>query len=438
MTELGNLIYFKDKLLVYNNIKENKIFKNFIELLKTLKSEDSEEKLIKLYYKFSSELIKFGEKSGYRGSRSPWQNLILEFILKDENIFTFQIGKYRFDNIGISLRNAVKNDLFLLEKYYRVDENKIKKRLKNKLVNSDIELPGWNNITEVGKRKNLKREEFFKILDKISGWGSKVRALAEFYRKNGTGILNNHIAFYWDKKLIGIKNMDMITLKNIIGYKKQIEQVKKNTQKLLNGNRANNILLYGEKGTGKSSTVKAIVNEYWDRGLRLLELKKEDFLEFDEIIQRLSNSNLYFILFIDDLSFSQVKNEYRDLKATLEGRTKLLPKNVVIYATSNRRHLVKEDFSGKENELRKQDSIQEKLSLADRFGITIIYTTPDQKKYLKIVKELARQRNLELEENQLIEKAKKWERKQNGRSGRTARQFIDYLEGELEIKKINR
>ncbi|MFW5998478.1 MAG: ATP-binding protein [bacterium] len=434
MNEIESLLDLKNRLLIFNNIREKHIFQVFEDLLYTLKEVKTDKSIIDSYYKFSSEIIEYGESTGIIDNINPWQAFILNFLLEDENIFTHQIENNSYINLGLSLKNAVKNDLSVLENFYRIDCEKLKIWVENSLKTSRVKLPEWNKVTRNKSKWNYRKNKFIKFMNNNVDWKKYIENLAEFYQKNGTGILNSFKVFKWNNGLKGLVNVDDITFSNLIGYENQIKQVKKNTEKLLNKNRANNILLYGEKGTGKSSTVKAVVNEYWHKGLRLIELEKDDFSGFNEIINRLNNSSLCFILFIDDLSFSEKEHGYRELKAILEGRTQLLPENVVIYATSNRRHLVKENFSNGENNIRKQDSIQEKLSLADRFGITLIYTAPTQKEYIKIVKALADQRDLPINTEDLIDRAKKWEKKQNGRSGRTARQFIDYIEGELNME----
>jgi predicted AAA+ superfamily ATPase len=231
-----------------------------------------------------------------------------------------------------------------------------------------------------------------------------------------------------------------INMDDLYSYERERREVLENTLQFLKGYQANNVLLYGDRGTGKSSTVKALVNEYHGKGLRIIEVPKGYLSDFPEIIRLLRGRSQKFIIFVDDLTFDDSTANYTALKAVLEGGLESRPSNVVIYATSNRRHLVKERFSDRPDsldtdEIHKNDSVQEKLSLADRFGITVIFTAPDQERYLEIASALAEQRGLQVQQNILKKEALKWANRHNGRSPRTARQFIDWLEGHLAIAK---
>jgi hypothetical protein len=254
-----------------------------------------------------------------------------------------------------------------------------------------------------------------------------------------------NIAFIWDKSngqgyLRGIENHDLVTLSDLIGYQTEREEVINNTLQFLKGYNANNVLLYGDRGTGKSSTVKAILNEYHKHGLRIIEVPKSNLGDFPEIIRQLKGRKQKFIIFVDDLVFEDSEENYTTLKAILEGGLENRPKNVLIYATSNRRHLIKEKFSdrlgfqsgGSDDEIRAADTLQEKLSLADRFGITAVFSSPDKSRYLEIVEAMAEKRGIAMDKEQLHKEALKWELWYNGRSPRTARQFIDWLEGQVE------
>ena len=220
----------------------------------------------------------------------------------------------------------------------------------------------------------------------------------------------------------------------LIGYENQKEKLIKNTEAFLKNKPANNVLLYGDSGTGKSSSIKALLNRYATEGLRLIELAKYQMKELPKILEVLKDRGLYFIIFMDDLSFEDFETDYKYMKAIIEGGVEVKPNNVLFYATSNRRHLIKEKWSDRDQEsgeIHLSDAIQEKISLASRFGITISYESPQQKGYLRIVKELAKQNNITLPVEELKERAIQWEMWNNGRSGRTAQQFIDYLLGEL-------
>ncbi|MDH7479751.1 MAG: ATP-binding protein, partial [Syntrophomonadaceae bacterium] len=217
----------------------------------------------------------------------------------------------------------------------------------------------------------------------------------------------------------------------------QRQQLILNTERFLSGLPASNVLLYGKRGTGKSSMVKALLNRYYLQGLRLVEVSKDDLSDLPSIVNLLRNRTLHFIIFVDDLSFEEHEIQYKGLKAVLEGGIETMPRNVLIYATSNRRHLIREYFSDREpgEEIHRDDTLQEKLSLADRFGITIFFPAPTQSVYLRIVEELANQRRIPLGREELHARAREWEKWQNGISGRTARQFVDNLAAEFGIRR---
>lgn len=257
-----------------------------------------------------------------------------------------------------------------------------------------------------------------------------VAYLTGYYGAYGAGKMNAYKAFKWDTEvgLMGIAECDPIRLKDLIGCDYQKEVLIKNTQNFLKGKVANNVLLFGDSGTGKSSLVKALLNEYHGVGLRIIDLSKTDFFHFNKISASLRNRGLKFIIFLDDLSFEEFETEYKYMKALIEGGVEIKPSNVLIYATSNRRHLVRETWDERAGQdVHVTDTRQEKLSLADRFGISLTFTSPDQKAYLDIVFELAKDYKLELPQNVLREKAIQWELIHGGRSGRVAKQFIHSL-----------
>lgn len=263
-----------------------------------------------------------------------------------------------------------------------------------------------------------------------------VQELASFYQKIGSGLMATGLAFKWDgnAKLLVTVTPDPIRKEQLIGQEREQGILLENTNFFLSRYPANNVILYGNRGTGKSSLVKALLQEYCDQGLRLVELSKQDLTDFPLIIRFLAPQPQKFILFIDDLSFEETELAYKSLKTVLEGGLEKRPDNVLIYATSNRRHLIRENFSERQgDEINVRDTMDEKLSLADRFGITITFPSPDQEEFLRIVEELAVQEGLALEKAQLRQQALRWVMMHNARSGRTARQFIDYLAAQQKI-----
>lgn len=262
-------------------------------------------------------------------------------------------------------------------------------------------------------------------------------AVTQFYREFGVGKFGLNKAFRveengHDARLVPIVNVEHVYLNDIVGYQIQKDKLIENTEAFLQGRAANNVLLFGDAGTGKSSSIKAILNEYYDQGLRIIELYKHQFHALSSILEQIQDRNYKFIVYMDDLSFEESELEYKYLKAIIEGGLGRKPHNVLIYATSNRRHLIREKFSDKrelDDDLHQNDTVQEKLSLVARFGVTIYFGSPDKKQFQNIVKVLAQRHHITIPENELLAEANKWELQHGGLSGRTAAQFITYLLG---------
>lgn len=258
-----------------------------------------------------------------------------------------------------------------------------------------------------------------------------------FYQKYGVGKLGLHKAFRimpdedgQSAKIVPILNIAHIYLDDLVGYEIPKQKLIENTEAFVEGRRANNCLLFGDAGTGKSSCIKGILNEYYDQGLRIIEVYKHQFELLHSVIEQIKDRHYKFIIYMDDLSFEEFEIEYKYLKAIIEGGLEKKPDNVLIYATSNRRHLIKETFEDKEGRrdvLHASDTVQEKLSLVNRFGVTIFFGSPDKKEYQNIVKVLADRHNIQMPEEELLLEANKWELSHGGLSGRSAQQFIDYL-----------
>ena len=394
-----------------------------------------------LYYTIS-KLIGKNSLRGY----------IVDLIITDENPFSLACESFEYDEINSMLVKAASNDLKIIKQISCISSEIFKKYAFQNLCKLDFEIetvkefPDWN----FGTCNEIKEEEMVEsikeLLYKNDDASKLTRELWKYYRINGTGIFSKFRAFVWERdddggRLKGIDSPDSVLLSDFIGYEEQREEIIRNTEMFLDGYSANNVLLYGDRGTGKSSTVKALVNEYYKRGLRIVEVPKNNLIDFPKILTQLEKRKQKFIIFIDDLAFEDAEENYTSLKAVLEGGIQARPNNVVIYATSNRRHLIKEKFSDRvglhsgniDDEIRSQDTIQEKLSLADRFGITIVFSSPDKENFLKIVKGIADKRGIPYDKEKLEREALKWEMWYNGRSPRTARQFIDWLEGNKDV-----
>ena len=264
-------------------------------------------------------------------------------------------------------------------------------------------------------------------------WEDHAHAIREWARSGGAGPFAEPLAFRWDarrRRLRPVAHPDVQAPDSLYGYEAERAQVVANTERLVAGLPACDVLLYGDRGTGKSSTVKALLPLFADRGLRLVELGRRDLADLPELAERLTDAPQRFIVFVDDLSFEEDDTSYKDAKSALQGGIRARPANVCVYATSNRRHLVRERLSERDpDDPRGGDAVQEKLSLADRFGLTVVFAAPDQELYLRIVRHLAQTRGVTLDPNTLDAEALRWAMWHNGRSGRTARQFVDTLAG---------
>ncbi len=413
-------------LLLYQSIFEKSIGKYFINLLNNLHSNDDS---------FSDALlpsVKCLQAYGIwfkslAATNQSWQDYLIIQILRNDNPFSQQVQKISLEKIPESLIAATKNDLRTLQNIYNCTSDKISQWVKtaSQLPENPI---SWN--------LPINNHDLYFLL-KYDNWADALPELASYYQANGTGIYAEYGAFRWQKgKLLGIAHPDKINLNSIVGYESQKNTLIKNTEFFLGGYSALNILLYGSRGSGKSSLVKGLLNRYRKQGLRLIEVDKSKLNDLPNITDKLEGLPQKFIIFIDDLSFEEDDEAFKSLKVVLEGSLTAKPQNVVIYATSNRRHLIREFFEDRpqprnNSEIHYWDTVQEKLSFSDRFGLTLTFTPVDQDGYLEIVNHLAQEAKINLNQEELNFKAKQWATRHNGRSGRTAKQFIDFLKAEL-------
>jgi len=426
-------------LAIYRGLLQDPVVKGLCLIFEDLENEKST---------FSQFINDYGHFCYMLAEHSPENSLkkyVAERIIFDENAFSRQSGEVHLNELNESIKKAVERDLACLHKAVLVSAKDIKKAAFERFGESAFEkdmienLPEW----EVDGNGNADAGDILLTLQSSNDWKECIKALADFHRLNGSGVFARYKGFIWERNgengcLTGVTSPDPVRFRDLIGYEREREVVIHNTLQFLNGYPANNILLYGDRGTGKSSTVKALLNEYGHLGLRIIELPKALLVDLHSILKIIHGRQQKFIIFIDDLAFGDNEEEYTALKAVLEGSLESKPQNVVIYATSNRRHLVKERFSdrsglasdNRDDEIRAADTMQEKLSLADRFGITVIFLSPDKKQFLDIVEGLAKNRNLDIDKETLHKEALQWEMHYNGRSPRTARQFIDWLEGQ--------
>jgi uncharacterized protein len=413
-------------LLLYQSVLKDEVGQSFLALLQTLNSNKGDPKW--QVFTPMSCLQAYGNWFKTLAARNQsWCDYLEEQILYDDNPFSQQVQKVSLTNLPRSLIDAAKHDLNILQKLYECSPQQISQWVKTATQNSVTPI-AWE-ITPVSK--------FF--LHWQDNWEDSLEDLANYYREHGTGIFAKYKALRWQEgQLLEIAHPDPIELIEIVGYESQKEALIKNTEFLLNGYRALHVLLYGSRGSGKSSLVKVLLNRYSSRGLRLIEVSKSFLKDLSIIIEKLRYLPQKFIIFVDDLSFEEDDDAFKALKVVLEGSLTAKAQNVVVYATSNRRHLVREFFGDRprpsdSDEIHNWDTVQEKLSFSDRFGLTLTFEAANQDTYLEIVRHLARLANLSLNKDELEFRAKQWATRHNGRSGRTARQFIDFLQGELGI-----
>ncbi len=370
------------------------------------------------------------------GISDPWRRHLVDRLLTDDNPLAKQT-----DCHDLALADAARRDLRILQAAYGLGGDRLAEALDH-AAGTFGPLWSWAGIGSPPKSGGEPAGLAGKLA-KSPSWPDLLPEIREHYAHFGSGEFARYRAFRWvvgtngHGELRGVAAPDPITLDDLIGYEAERELLLRNAVHFLRGRPANNVLVYGDRGTGKSSTVKALLNaaSNWPApsNLRVVEVGKAHLDDFPEILARLRGRPERFILFVDDLSFDEHETKYKELKAILEGGLEARPENVVLYATSNRRHLVQETFAERGlagEEVHARDGLQEKLSLADRFGITATFPAPDQERYLAIVEVLVRRRGLAIEASELRRRALQWAAWHNGRSGRAARQFVDYLEGE--------
>jgi len=366
-----------------------------------------------------------------------WQHHLLSRLLDAETPFSRKAEAGGWDAMGPALAAQARADLAALERCYRLTGPALATAVAR---TAGAPVTPWDQFRPLGGGPgDSPRLALMRRFHRTRGWDRLARALADHVAEHGAGMFGRYRAFRWvggrGGRLEGIRDPDPVTLNDLVGYEVERQPVLDNTRQFVAGGPANNVLLYGDRGTGKSSTVKALLNEYGDLGLRLIEVAKEDLGDYAAILDRLRGRRERFVLFVDDLSFEEHETQYKALKAALEGGLEARAPNVILYATSNRRHLVTERFADRrrastDDEVHPEDAAQEKLSLADRFGIHAPFLVPDQERYLRIVAELASHHGLRVPAGELRRRALVWSQWHNGLSCRTARQFIDGLRGE--------
>ena len=425
------------KLIIYGNHEDTILMKMSDIFKKFDRDEETPDKLISDIYEQIKRILEVATDYGF--DKNLWHNYLTFYLITNENPFSLTCEKVGA-NDG-SVNEFAKNDFKVFMNLFNYDFRPIEAAL------------GINCFSLISDYKAIVKKELMynkNVSEKVQALSLKLETakdeneffnyVTDFYKAYGVGMFGLNKAF----RVIGgdngvtftpINNMDKVMLDDLIGYEIQKKKLVENTEAFVQGRKANNALLFGDSGTGKSTSIKAIVNEYYDQGLRMIEIYKHQFKDLSNVIASIKNSNYKFIIYMDDLSFEEFEIEYKFLKAVIEGGVETKPDNILIYATSNRRHLIKETWNDRsdvqvDNGMHKSDTMEEKLSLVHRFGVTINYSKPTQKEYFDIAIELCRRLGVELSDDEIKAEANKWELSHGGISGRTAQQFANYLAGQ--------
>ena len=427
------------KLIIYGNHEDTILMKMSDIFKKFDRDEETPDKLISDIYEQIKRILEVATDYGF--DKNLWHNYLTFYLITNENPFSLTCEKVGA-NDG-SVNEFAKNDFKVFMNLFNYDFRPIEAAL------------GINCFSLISDYKAIVKKELMynkNVSEKVQALSLKLETakdeneffnyVTDFYKAYGVGMFGLNKAF----RVIGgdngvtftpINNMDKVMLDDLIGYEIQKKKLVENTEAFVQGRKANNALLFGDSGTGKSTSIKAIVNEYYDQGLRMIEIYKHPFKDLSNVIASIKNRNYKFIIYMDDLSFEEFEIEYKFLKAVIEGGVETKPDNILIYATSNRRHLIKETWNDRNdlesnNGLHRSDTIEEKLSLVNRFGCQISYSKPSQKEFFEIVIGLARKNNVKMTDEELMAEANKWELSHGGISGRTAQQFINYCLGGRE------
>lgn len=425
--------------ILYRDFEQGELLEKMTMLMedishpKVLYGKDGE------YFACIHQLVEMAGTYGFAGNL--WHDYLTYLLVNHENAFSTAceiVGP-----VEGTINAFAMHDFEIFKQLYDFDLKELEKIYPS--VDSSL-ITDYQNINEGSKVFNKRiRDRICTLAQKLAKAESTeefMDDMVQFYKEFGVGKLGLHKAFRIDgtvtpARIVPITNIAHVHLDDLVGYEIAKKKLIDNTEAFVQGRPANNCLLFGDAGTGKSSSIKGILNQYYDQGLRIIEAYKHQFKNLNDIIAQVKNRNYKFIIYMDDLSFEEFEIEYKYLKAVIEGGLEKKPDNILIYATSNRRHLVREKFSDKEerrDDLHSSDTVQEKLSLVARFGVSIFFCAPDKKQFQNIVKTLAERHQVEMPEEELLLEANKWELQHGGLSGRTAQQFIDYLCGKNENK----
>ncbi len=428
------------RLLIYGDMPEDTILMELADIVRQMdEGSQNKEELTTRVYTQIRHLLQVATDYGF--DRNLWHNYLTFLLITSENPFSITCEKVG-SNEG-SVNDFAKGDFRAFQELFAYDFSRVEEVLGVDCFRR------ISNYQAIGKKERMYNKN---VSEKVQALSAKLEQAKDendffdcvtgFYRDYGVGMFGLNKAFRITSGSLGrvvfhpINNMDMVMLKDLVGYEIQKKKLIDNTKAFVQGKKANNVLLFGDSGTGKSTSIKAIVNEFYPQGLRMIEIYKHQFKDLSAVIAQIKNRNYKFIIYMDDLSFEEFEVEYKFLMAVIEGGVYTRPDNILIYATTNRLHLIKENWNDRDDMehgggIHRSDTMEEKLSLVNRFGVTIGFSKPSQKEYFHIVKELADRVGITMEEKELFAEANKWELSHGGISGRTAQQFINYLLGQM-------
>ena len=429
------------KLLIYGDMPKDAILMELSAICRDARgTECDKEALISRVYKQVKRLLILATDFGF--DDNLWHNYVTFLLMTDENPFSLTCEK-----MGVregSVNHFAKSDFKAFQQLFDYDFAWLEEKLSLDCFSC---LTSYRAIEKpelmYNKSVSEKVRELSRQLENAANEEAFFALVTDFYKAFGVGQFGLNKAFRIKSgeplTFQPINNMEKVMLSDLVGYEIQKKQLVENTQAFVEGKRANNVLLYGDSGTGKSTSIKAIVNEFYPAGLRMIEIYKHQFKDLSEVIARIKNRNYKFIIYMDDLSFEEFEIEYKFLKAVIEGGVETKPDNVLIYATSNRRHLIRETWGDRsdvkmtDQDVHHSDTMEEKLSLATRFGVAINYSKPSREEYFNIARELLQKQGIVLEEEELRREATRWEMHHGGISGRTAQQFVNHIAAKYEV-----
>ncbi|BAL84283.1 hypothetical protein SELR_25750 [Selenomonas ruminantium subsp. lactilytica TAM6421] len=424
-------------LIIYRDLPKDAILWQMADICRSFQADAYETAELRgLVLQQVNRLLDTATRYGFDGNL--WHCYLAFLLAASEAPFTLVCEKR--GGVDGSVQVFAENDFYIFKQLWDYDFSPLEKALG---LNCFRVISNYRAVAKpaqiYNKSVSEKVRELTSSIDGAKDASAMYKVVTDFYAKYGVGMLGLNKAFRVSPEievtgqlLEPITTTGDIRLTDIVGYESQKKRLAANTEAFVQGRKANNVLLYGDAGTGKSTSIKAILNEYYDQGLRMIEVYKHEFKYLQRIIARIKNRNYKFIIYMDDLSFEEFEIEYKYLKAVIEGGLEVKPDNILIYATSNRRHLIKERVDDRPDfidpDLHQNDTVQEKLSLADRFGLSIGYFKPNQKEYFRIVEDLAaRHPEIKLSAEELRAGAVKWEMSHSGLSGRAAQQYINSL-----------